>query len=132
MTERGQRLLVIESNPLQGDLTRHRLELLAYGVEVVATAQEAWAAIARERPDAILLSLDGDRLEAVDLIEKFSSDTDTADLPILVTSSEADLDLVEKAWKNGAQEYLVTPYDPQVLERKVASLKKRELVGTAD
>jgi len=37
-------------------------------------------------------------------------------------SSQSDLDLVERVWKNGVSDYLVTPYDPIILERKVARL----------
>lgn len=118
----GYRLLVIESAPLMAEVTAYRLQLLGYPVSVTAVSRDAWSVIEDSRPDAILLSLDADAHTAYDLMERLTSDTTTAGVPILVMSETADLDRVERAWKQGAADYLVTPYDPLVLEQKVSRL----------
>ena len=58
----------------------------------------------------------------MELLEQLASDTSTAELPIIALSKHSDLDQVERVWKNGVSDYLVTPYDPDILERKVARL----------
>ena len=120
--QNGLRILLIESNPLMADITSYRLELLGYRVEVVATAAALWGAIDYAIPQAIVLNLDSDDLDSFGLLEQFASDMKTSEIPILVLSSGADLDRVERAWQNGARDYLVTPFDPLALEQKVARL----------
>jgi DNA-binding response OmpR family regulator len=41
---------------------------------------------------------------------------------VIFLSGSSDLEDVQKAYNAGADEFLVTPYDPQVLENKVQGL----------
>lgn len=122
MAETGHRLLLIESDPLLAEVTAYRLELLGYQVEVVDSQVQVWPAIDRVGPHAVILNMGTESVRPLELLEQFTSDTDTAEIPIMVLSSQADLDQVERVWKNGARDYLVTPYDPVVLGQKVARL----------
>jgi PleD family two-component response regulator len=46
----------------------------------------------------------------------------TSEVPVMVISTNSDLEDVQKAFNAGADEYLVIPYDPLVLEAKVERL----------
>lgn len=122
MAESRHRLLLIESDPLLAEVTSYRLQLLGYRVLVAETTAEVWTGADKLRPHAVLLNLDIADLHPMDLLEQFASDTTTAELPIIALSKTSDLDQVERVWKNGVSDYLVTPYDPVMLERKVARL----------
>jgi len=104
------------------DVTSFRLDLLDYQVTVVATPTEVWQAIDRAVPHAVLLNLDSEELDGFGLLDQFASDVKTSRIPILAFSSDADLDRVERAWKAGIRDYLLTPYDPQALEQKLARM----------
>jgi CheY-like chemotaxis protein len=58
----------------------------------------------------------------VEFINRLSNDTRTSNIPIMFLSTNGDLDDVQKAYNAGADEYLVIPYDPLVLESKVERL----------
>lgn len=118
----GLRILLIESDELIADVTSYRLQLLGYRVTVVSASVSVWSTIERFNPHGILLNLDSDAFDGFSLLEEFSSDPRTSEIPVLALSSDADLDRVEHAWKGGARDYLLTPYDPLTLERKVARL----------
>ena len=122
MANSGHRLLLVETDSLLAEVTSYRLHLLGYRVEVAGTTAELWAGVDRLRPHAVLISLDIDDLDPMDLLERLASDTTTANLPLIAMSSQSDLDQDERVRKNGVSDYLVTPYDPIVLERKVARL----------
>lgn len=122
MTESGHRLLLVENDPLLAEVTSYRLQLLGYRVEVAGTTAELWAGVDRLRPHAVLMNLDMDGLQPVELLEQLSTDKTTSELPIIAFSSQSDLNQVEHVWKLGVRDYLITPYDPVVLERKVARL----------
>jgi CheY-like chemotaxis protein len=51
----------------------------------------------------------------------------TSQIPVLFVSTHADLDDVQKAYNAGANAYLVTPYDPAVLEEKIEHLVADEV-----
>ena len=67
--------------------------------------------------DHVLPGMDG-----VEFINRLSNDTRTSDVPIMFLSTNGDLEDVKKAYNAGADEYLVIPYDPMVLEAKVERL----------
>lgn len=122
MTESGHRLLLVENDPLLAEVTSYRLQLLGYRVELAGTTAELWAGVDRLRPHALLMNLDVDGLQPVELLEQLGTDKTTSELPIIAFSSQSDLNHVEHVWKLGVRDYLITPYDPVVLERKVARL----------
>ena len=122
MAESRHRLLLVESDPLLAEVTSYRLQLLGYRVLVATTTAELWTGVDKLRPHAVLINLDIDDLYPMELLEQLASDTSTAELPIIALSKHSDLDQVERVWKNGVSDYLVTPYDPVILERKVARL----------
>ena len=67
--------------------------------------------------DQVLPGMDG-----IEFINRLSNDTRTSDIPIMFLSTNGDLEDVQKAYNAGADEYLVIPYDPIVLEAKVERL----------
>ena len=122
MAQSRLRTLLIEPEPLMADVTSFRLELLDYQVTVATTTTEVWQAIDRAVPHAVLLNLDSEDLDGFGLLDKFASEIKTSEIPILALSSDADLDRVERVWKAGVRDYLLTPYDPLALERKLARM----------
>jgi DNA-binding response OmpR family regulator len=67
--------------------------------------------------DQMLPGMDG-----VEFINRLSNDTRTNEIPIMILSTKGELDDVQRAYNAGADEYLVIPYDPMVLESKVERL----------
>ena len=112
-------VLLVLSEPTLGEITSFRLELKGYQVRRATTLTEAMAALERERPGLILVDLSLDTHDGLQLAERIGGDSRFADIPLVALSSSADLDEVQRAFAAGAEDYLVTPYDPVVLEQKV-------------
>jgi CheY-like chemotaxis protein len=111
----------MEEEPTLLDITAFRLELLGYKVTCKATAQEASLWLRENMPDLIAVGHLAD-MESVEFLNQLSNDPRTSDLPMIYVSASADLDEVQRAYNAGADEFLVTPYDPSVLEHKVEGL----------
>lgn len=123
MPREAPRLLLAEEDPLLAELTAFRLELLGYRVAVAMQGQQILQRLeAGEIPDLILLDTVLPDMDGIELVNRLSSDARFSRVPILVFSTDADLNTVQRAHTAGAKDYLVTPYDPVVLERKVAGL----------
>jgi CheY-like chemotaxis protein len=67
--------------------------------------------------DHVLPGMDG-----IELINRLSNDMRTSEIPVLLLSTKADLEDVQRAYNAGADEYVVIPYDPIVLEAKIERL----------
>lgn len=89
------------------------------------TADEMSSALAAGLPDAVLIDLDLDGGEGIRWVEKIASDECTSHIPIMCLSSRGDLVEVENAFNSGARSFLISPYDPVVLETKLVALLDR-------
>ena len=121
MARQSAHILLVEEEPTLQEITAFRLELLGYRVTCRRTTQEATAWLADNLPDLIAVGQvqEGESLE---LLNTLSNDPRTNELPMIYVSANSELDEVQRAFNAGADEFLVTPYDPLVLERKVEGL----------
>ncbi len=115
-------LLLIEEDVTLRELTAFRLELLAHRVIAVESGEQGLTRIAEELPDAILVDQFLPDMKGVDLIDRLSNEIRTSDVPVMLLSPNAELDDVQRAFNAGADDFLVTPFDPQTLEKKLDRL----------
>ncbi|PQO42501.1 response regulator [Blastopirellula marina] len=128
MRESNHFILVVEDDPLMADITAFRLELLGFRVETVENADAALRICQEHSVDLVIIDLELAGLKGLELINQLQIDEATHETPILAFSTDPALDVVQKAFKAGAKDYLVTPYDPAVLEHKIARLISPEQV----
>jgi DNA-binding response OmpR family regulator len=122
---RIQRILLVEPDDVLAEVTAFRLELLGYSVEVIAGADEAIRLAAEMQPDLVITDLHLGDSNALAMIETLASQEATSAIPVMVLSVHADLDKVTAAHQSGAADFLVVPYQPDVLQEKVARLAAR-------
>lgn len=116
-------ILLIEDDPTLAEITSFRLELLGYEVATCADQAESFDWLEKSLPDVILLDLALGGTEDFELLNRLSNTPRTSDVPVMVFSTNADLSNVQRAYAAGAEEYLVTPYDPVNLEQKIEKLR---------
>ncbi len=122
MADKRKQILLIEEDPTLSEITGFRLELLGYAVTTLHSAEEALSWLADQLPDSAIIGHFLPGIDGVDLLNRLSNDVRTAEIPAMLLSPNAELDDVQKAFNAGADEYLVTPFDPQTLEQKVGQL----------
>jgi DNA-binding response OmpR family regulator len=109
------------------EITAFRLELLGYKVVALTTAEKGVEWLANQLPSLVIVDHALPGMDGIEFINRLSNDTRTSDIPILFLSTNGDLEDVQKAYNAGADEYLVIPYDPIVLEAKVGRLTSATL-----
>jgi PleD family two-component response regulator len=112
---------ILASHPVLGELTAFRLRLLDINPVVVPDVEGLHQQIAETLPHVILIDLDLATADALQVTEKLTSDEITSRIPVICMSGEGDLAKAEQAFSFGADDFLVIPYDPIVLEKKVAA-----------
>jgi DNA-binding response OmpR family regulator len=118
-------ILLVEEDEVLSDITSFRLELLGFDVRQQRSAEEALASVWESSPNLIILDLYLPGLDGVEFINRLKMDESTAAIPTLVFSVDSDLDVVSRAHNAGADDYLVIPYDPAVLQEKILRLLSR-------
>jgi DNA-binding response OmpR family regulator len=115
-------ILLVEPEVILADLTAFRLELLGYDISVVAEGAQAKDRLRQASFDLMIVDTklpEGDGIEwLTELRLEFKPD----DVPVLMFSLDPSLESVRRAYLAGAQDYLITPFDPTVLEEKIQGL----------
>ncbi len=122
-------LLLAEEDDLLAEILAFRLELLGYRVGRVNGGQELLERTTEELPDLIILDMFLPDMDGFDLINQLSSEPRTDPVPILVFSTDSELESVERAHVAGADDFLVVPFDPTVMEYKVEQLLEKAAGG---
>ena len=122
MPGQSPQILLIEGDRTLLEITAFRLELLGYGVITFDTAEKALEWMHDQLPTLVIVDHVLPGMSGIDFINRLSNDTRTSEIPIMFLSTNGDLEDVQKAYNAGADEYLVIPYDPIVLEAKVERL----------
>lgn len=129
MTQEGPRIVLVENDSVLAEITKFRLELTGYQVTLYQAASEALSLIKDSPPALVIVDLRLPDGKGFELIEALGLDEATASVPVMVMSTDAELDTVQKAYRAGAVDYLVIPYDPLVLQGKVDNVLQRSPVA---
>lgn len=122
MADRTPQILFVEEDPILMEITAFRLELLGYEVVTQHSAERALEWLRGQLPSLIIVDHVLPGMDGIEFINRVSNDIRTSELPIMLLSTNGDLEDVQKAYNAGADDYLVIPYDPMVLESKVERL----------
>ena len=118
----GVKLLLVQAEPVLAELTSFRLELLGYQIDMTASGNEALARMQKELPDLVIVDTLLPEGDGIEWIARVRSEFSAEQVPIIVFSLDPSLETVERAIHAGAQDYLITPFDPTVMEEKIETL----------
>jgi DNA-binding response OmpR family regulator len=128
MSELAPQILLVEEDPILLEITGFRLELLGYRVVFQRTAESALEWLRDHNPSAIIVDQVLSGMDGIEFVNRLSNDTAMSEIPIMIVSTKSDLEDVQRAYNAGADEYLVIPYDPMVLEAKVERITNAAMV----
>ena len=124
MAAKAQTVLVVEDETSIASFVALYLKNAGYGIRTVGTGQEALDALARERPDLIVLDL---MLPDLDGLEVCKRVRQSSDVPILMlTARDEDVDKII-GLEVGADDYLTKPFNPRELVARVKSILRRSV-----
>jgi two-component system cell cycle response regulator len=113
-----RKVLIVEDQPDSRRLLEDILNHFNTKQTVILSSRdglEALGLIQKEKPDLILLDIMLPGMSGYDLCEKIKSNPDTAHAHIIVISARFHLEDRKEAIRRGADEYIVKPFDVQVL-----------------
>jgi CheY-like chemotaxis protein len=128
MPDDKRSVLIVDEDALLAEITAFRLELLGFEVNCASTGEAALARMGLELPGLLVIGNTLSDMDGLELLNRLSNDVNMGSVPAIYMSTNADLEDVQKAFNAGADEYLVIPFDPFVLEQKIERAVQRHTV----
>lgn len=122
------RALVIDDDPVIGEMLGLVLGLEGYEVTVTGGGHEGLEHARRHRPDVIVLDVMMPSLDGWAVADALQEDHDLRSIPIVFCTAKTGADDVWAGWQRGAASYVCKPF---VNEELVAEVLRASQVGHA-
>ncbi len=114
--------LVVDDSRVIRKVARRILEDLGFEIAEAADGMEALAWCRAAMPDAILLDWNMPVMGGLDFLRKLRAEPG-GDAPVVIFCTvENDLAHIEEALEAGADEYIMKPFDGDIIESKFAEV----------
>ncbi len=120
------RVLVVDDDPSIRLICREVLELGGYQVRDAGNANAALAEARRFRPDMILMDVLMPGIDGYRTAEMIRADASIGMAPIMFLSARGDTADKVRAFRSGAEDYMVKPFDAAELLARVAKALDRQ------
>ena len=116
------KILIAEDERDIRDLIAFTLRFAGYEVLTVNNGEEAVAMTQKELPDLVLTDVRMPKMTGYEACKLIKADPTTAHIPVVFLSAKGQEAEVQTGLASGADEYLLKPFAPDQLTRKVAEI----------
>ena len=109
--------LVVDDSKVIRKVARRILEELGFSVEEAVDGQDALDACDRNMPDAVLLDWNMPVMDGLEFLKTLRS-RDTEQPIVVFCTTENDMAHIRTAMEAGANEYIMKPFDREIIEAK--------------
>ena len=121
----NKKILVAEDEPDIRGLIRFSLEFIGLRVVEAANGQEALDLATTEQPDLIMLDVRMPKLNGYEACQQLKEQESTRDIPVVFLSARGQETEIKYGLELGAVEYILKPFAPDQLQKRVLSLLER-------
>lgn len=110
MTTENGRIIVVDDDEYVLDSTATLLRLSGFDVLAVGSAEKALSAIGNRCFDLVLTDVNMPEVTGIDLLRRLREKDD--ELPVILMTAYAELNIAVSAVKEGAFDFIIKPYSP--------------------
>jgi two-component system chemotaxis response regulator CheY len=114
--------LVVDDSRVVRKVARRILEAHGFTVEEAADGQAALEVCRRRMPDSVLLDWNMPVMDGLEFLKALRREFGPGNPPVLFCTTENDISHIEQAIENGAQEFIMKPFDEAILIGKFSSV----------
>lgn len=123
---KGLNVLVVDDEPEIHTVLGKLLSKEGYNVDSAYSAAEAFEAVAKSRPDLIILDIMMPKVSGIEVCNRLKGDPATEDILILIVSArDAQKDRIE-GLTHGADDYVSKPFHLRSLVRKIEHMLEKK------
>ena len=114
------RVLVVDDQKSMRGLATYYLKQIEFEeIDEAESARDALMQMQKKRYDLLLLDWNMEGMSGIDLLKAIRSIPELNKIKIIMATSERSVDKVDEATTNGADHYVVKPYELRDLEVRV-------------
>ncbi len=110
--------LVVDDSRVVRKVARRMLEQHGFAVVEAEDGAKALDAVRAQMPDAVLLDWNMPIMNGIEFLRALRLEFGPDNPPVVFCTTESDLSFVEKAIEAGAQEFIMKPFDEEILMGK--------------
>jgi DNA-binding response OmpR family regulator len=118
-------VLVVDDDPDVCDLVTYKLEQSGFDVRRASDGDAAIREVADKIPDLVLLDVMMPGISGLEVLEQWRTSSATAAMPVIMLTAKAQEGDVERGFELGADDYVVKPFSPRELARRVTAVISR-------
>jgi two-component system chemotaxis response regulator CheY len=107
--------LVVDDSRVVRKVARRILEANGFAVTEAADGQEAMETCRQTMPDCVLLDWNMPVIDGITFLRNLRSEFGPDNPPVVFCTTENDMSHIEQAIEAGAQEYIMKPFDEEIL-----------------
>ena len=115
----SKHILVVEDQPDSRQIIRNMLTGTDYEITEAENGEEALTAIAKQRPDLILMDIQLPIMDGYTATNQIKADPALRSIPIIAVTSYALAGEEKKARAAGCDDYVTKPFSPRELLAKI-------------
>ena len=114
--------LVVDDSKVVRMVARKILESLDFDIVEAADGKEALDACVKAMPDAILLDWNMPVMSGIEFLRALRKTAGGGDPVVVFCTTENDISYIQEAIQAGANEYIMKPFDSEIIESKFAQV----------
>lgn len=119
----AKQILVVDDSKIVRKVTRKMLEPLGFEVHEAEDGQQAVDFCTRQMPDVILLDYYMPVMNGMDCLEQVRSlPNGGSEVAVIFCTTKNEMDFIQQALLAGANEYIMKPFDADILQGKFDQL----------
>ena len=122
MTNSGKTCLVVDDSRVVRRVARRILEPQGFTVREAEDGQQALLACREAMPDSVLLDWNMPVMNGLDFLKALRHEFGPGQPPVMFCTTENDISFIEQAIENGAQEFIMKPFDEEILLGKFSQV----------
>jgi two-component system cell cycle response regulator DivK len=115
----SKRILVVEDQADDRQIIRDMLAGTDYEITEAEDGEQALTAVAKERPDLILMEIQLPSMDGYEAMRRIRTDPALSSIPIIAVTAYAPIAEEQTARAAGCDDYVPEPYSPRQLLAKI-------------
>ncbi len=114
--------LVVDDSRVIRRIARSIVESAGLRVSEATNGQEALIACRKEMPDCVVLDWNMPVMNGIDFLDALRAEFGPDNPIVILCTTESEIDFIVRALESGAQEYVMKPFDDEILLGKFSQL----------
>ncbi len=112
--------LIVDDSKVIRMVARKILQELEFETDEAADGKVALAACQRNMPDVVLLDWNMPVMDGIDFLRELRNLPGGETPKVIFCATENDIEYIQKAMDAGADEYIMKPFDSEIIQTKFA------------